>query len=276
MSLIVFHPQAVAFVGHLDVVDVHRHAAPAIVVGLSRPIRFLAAGQALVQARGAIIAPGVQHELRVAEQQALTLYVEPGSRWAQALMRACGNSAFLALADHQPWCQLAQALTTGSPDAEVCNTRLTLALDALLALPPAGGIDARVGHALERCRWGGEDDDEALLARRVCLSGSRLRHLFVEGTGTTLSRYRLWCRLRRAVISALAGRSLTEAAVEAGFFDSAHFSRSFREMFGVSPSAILAREGLVALAPGDPPPAIERPAAHPACPASGMAASIAP
>ena len=274
MSLIVFHPQAVAFVGRLDVVDLHRHAAPAIVVGLSRPIRFFARGQAVVEARGAIIAPGVQHELHVAEQQALTLYMEPGSGWARAVMRACGQSAFLPLADHQPWCQLAQALTSGSPDAGVCNTTLTLALDSLLTMPLAGRIDARIEHALARCRWEGEED-AALLARRVCLSGSRLRHLFVEDTGTTLSRYRLWCRIRRAVISALAGQSLTAAAVEAGFFDSAHFSRSFREMFGVSPSAILAREDLIVVASNDPPVPLLPEPCH-ARPASGVPAFTAP
>ncbi len=275
MSLIIFHPQAVAFVGHLGAVDLHRHAAPAVVVGLSRPISFFAKGHEVVEARGAIIVPGVQHELHVGEQQALTLYVEPGSGWARAVMRACGQSAFLPLADPEPWCQLADALIGGALDAGLCNATLTLALDALLTMPLAGRIDARIEHALERCRWGGEED-EALLARRVCLSGSRLRHLFVEDTGTTLSRYRLWCRIRRAVTSALAGQSLTSAAVEAGFFDSAHFSRSFREMFGVSPSAILAREDLVAVASMDPLAAYAFPAPHQVRLASGISASIAP
>lgn len=264
MSLIVFHPQAVAFVGHLGMVDLHRHAAPAVVVGLSRPISFFADGHETVKARGAIIAPGVQHELQVAEQQALVLYVEPGSHWARAVMRACGRSAFLPLADHEPWCLLANALIGCAGDAARCNDTLTVALDVLLSMPPPGPIDARIEHALARCRWSGEED-ETLLARRVCLSGSRLRHLFVEGTGTTLSRYRLWCRIRRAATSALAGQSLTAAAVDAGFFDSAHFSRSFREMFGVSPSAILGREDLVTVASSDALPKHTFPESCQAC-----------
>ena len=34
------------------------------------------------------------------------------------------------------------------------------------------------------------------------------------------------------------GASLTEAAHEAGFADSAHFSRTFRRMFGLAPSSL--------------------------------------
>jgi AraC-like DNA-binding protein len=37
---------------------------------------------------------------------------------------------------------------------------------------------------------------------------------------------------------ALTGSSLTEAAVEAGFTDSAHFARLFRATFGVTPSYV--------------------------------------
>jgi AraC-like DNA-binding protein len=35
-----------------------------------------------------------------------------------------------------------------------------------------------------------------------------------------------------------AGGSLTDAAHEAGFADSAHLSRTFRRMFGVAPSSL--------------------------------------
>lgn len=253
MSLIVFHPQAVAFVGYLGVVDSHRHAAPAIVVGLSKSIEFLAQDHGALVAQGAMIAPGAQHELLVAEQEALTLYLEPGGCWARAVMRACESSVFVPVVDPQPWRRLAHTLISASADATACTAALTGALDVLLRTSYVDRTDARIEHVLDHCRRGAEDD-EALLARRLCLSGSRLRHLFVTDTGTTLSRYRLWCRIRRAVSSALAGQSLTMAAVEAGFFDSAHFSRSFREMFGVSPSAILAREDLVCVAPNDPLP----------------------
>ena len=70
------------------------------------------------------------------------------------------------------------------------------------------------------------------------LSASRLRHLFVEQTGLPFKTYLLWLRLTRAVDVIAGGASLTQAAHEAGFSDSAHFSRTFRRMFGVPPAAL--------------------------------------
>jgi AraC-like DNA-binding protein len=49
----------------------------------------------------------------------------------------------------------------------------------------------------------------------------------------------LWARLQRAVREAGRGRSLTECAAAAGFSDGAHFSRTFRAHFGLSPSVVL-------------------------------------
>jgi AraC-like DNA-binding protein len=78
--------------------------------------------------------------------------------------------------------------------------------------------------------------DEA--ARGVGLSSSRASHLFVEETGLPFRTYVLWLRLVRAVDARTAGRTLTEAAQEAGFSDSAHLSRTFKRMFGLPAAAL--------------------------------------
>ena len=57
--------------------------------------------------------------------------------------------------------------------------------------------------------------------------------------GLPLRRYVLWLRLRDVLLSLAEGASLTEAAHAAGFADSAHMSRTFRDMFGVRPSMFL-------------------------------------
>ncbi len=74
----------------------------------------------------------------------------------------------------------------------------------------------------------------------VHLSPSRLRHLFVEQTGLAFKTYMLWLRLVRALDLYASGVSLTQAAHEAGFSDSAHFSRIFKRTFGL-PATTLAR-----------------------------------
>ena len=77
------------------------------------------------------------------------------------------------------------------------------------------------------------------LASSVSLSPSRVEHLFNEQVGIPISRYLLWRRLHYALNMFQANRTLTEVAHDAGFADSAHLSRTFRRMLGISPSAII-------------------------------------
>ncbi len=76
-------------------------------------------------------------------------------------------------------------------------------------------------------------------AARASVSPTRLTHRFSAEVGIPFRRFVLWARLKRAVEETRRGASLTEAAVEAGFSDAAHFSRTFRAMFGLSPSMVL-------------------------------------
>ena len=78
--------------------------------------------------------------------------------------------------------------------------------------------------------------DAALAAQ---LSPSRLSHLFRAEVGLPFRRFVLWARLKRAAEVAARGASITECALAAGFSDGAHFSRTFRRHFGLSPSAVL-------------------------------------
>ena len=72
----------------------------------------------------------------------------------------------------------------------------------------------------------------------VALSKTRLRHLFVEETGLPFRTHLLWLRLMKGLEVYARGASLTDAAHDAGFADSAHFSRTFRRMFGTSAAAL--------------------------------------
>lgn len=75
----------------------------------------------------------------------------------------------------------------------------------------------------------------------ACLSPSRFRSLFIRYTGLTFRRYRLWRRMAAVVLAVNQGQNLTEAALQAGFSDSAHLSAAFRDMFGISPSQLFGR-----------------------------------
>lgn len=105
-------------------------------------------------------------------------------------------------------------------------------------LPPRA-LDPRIAALREKLRALPEKRATlGELAAELGLSESRLTHLFKQETGVSLRRYMLWLRLSDAMARALSGASLTEAAHASGFSDSAHLSRTCREMFGINPQAV--------------------------------------
>ncbi|HTN35416.1 MAG TPA: AraC family transcriptional regulator [Marinobacter sp.] len=79
------------------------------------------------------------------------------------------------------------------------------------------------------------------LAASVHLSESRLGKLFKDQIGLPVTQYRLRYRVFISVILLAQGYSVTEAALIAGFSNSAHFSRSFSAINGVQPSTTFMR-----------------------------------
>src|SRR5690606_6243280 len=91
------------------------------------------------------------------------------------------------------------------------------------------------------------------LANEVRLSVPRLVQLFKRQVGVPIRRYRQWHRIYVTAVAVASGRSLTDAAITAGFTDSSHFSNTFRTLLGMKPSNILSHlEHIQIIAPTQP------------------------
>jgi AraC-like DNA-binding protein len=90
------------------------------------------------------------------------------------------------------------------------------------------------GDCLKPASWRARE-----VAEGLCISEGRFLHLFSEQMGITWRPYLLWHRVICAINALTKGSSATDAAHMAGFSDSAHLSRTFRSLFGMS-----IREGL--------------------------------
>ncbi|WP_025859123.1 AraC family transcriptional regulator [Pseudomonas sp. CHM02] len=115
-----------------------------------------------------------------------------------------------------------------------------LSLEALRRLPRRSLDDPRLERALAALdrQLTGKVSAQAL-AEAAHLSLSQLERLFSHQLGLPVRRLVVWRRLRIALQLALAGGTLTEAAHGAGFADSAHFSRTMKQLFGVTAAASL-------------------------------------
>jgi AraC-like DNA-binding protein len=107
--------------------------------------------------------------------------------------------------------------------------------------PPPRRLDARLEALLGRLEVG--EASVAAASSAVRLSESRATHLMTEALGAPPRIWRTWFRLRSAIGAVtLGGASLTEAAHHAGFFDSAHLTRTCKTLLGVAPKQVLPRD----------------------------------
>ena len=97
------------------------------------------------------------------------------------------------------------------------------------------------------------------LASRINLSPSRFRALFTAQTGVGPAQYLQWLRLRRArLLLERTFLSVKEVMGLVGYNDPSHFSRDFRRVHGVSPSA-LRGAGITTPLPREPGSSVDRP-----------------
>ncbi len=84
---------------------------------------------------------------------------------------------------------------------------------------------------LEHCSCDEHSIEE--YANRLCISASRLSHLFSEQVGIILKNYLTLHQLERAFQDLLIGKRITKAAMDAGFDSPSHFAATVKRMMGL-------------------------------------------
>lgn len=137
--------------------------------------------------------------------------------------------------------ELRRALRTLALEPTACG--VTELRDALLRAfglslrRAARDRDPRVDDVLRHLS-AADEPRLAEVAAAVGLSAERCRHLFRDAMGLPFRRYRLWRRLLEGAQQCMDGATGTTSAYASGFADSAHFSRTFRQTFGLTPSTV--------------------------------------
>lgn len=247
-------PARALYVGVAADTAVHAHHAIQVCLSLGAPFRLRGGARARWDAYElALVAPDRPHQLDGAGERVVLLYLDPESADGQALLVTAPHDGF-ALPTGQNLHTLRARFRAGAQSVGAAHA----AVDALLtSLAPAPetcpAFDPRVARLLERLRQHPERRVSAAEAARcVALSSHRFQHVFRGATGVPFRRYLLWLRLVAAIDCVAAGGSLTAAAHAAGFSDSAHLSRTFRRMFGLTPSAVAKRSAFVQASESSP------------------------
>jgi len=220
--------------------DFHAHHAVQLTFSLGARLQVRTRHQNILG--NCVVGADVSHALEAVGLGAI-LFVEPESRAGRAIAHSLLGKARLAPVPDGVVDDLIGALKSAYADAGKSDAfligigRSIIARLAGLAEPELP--DRRVQNIIAQVASRLDNPMTlAAAAKSVDLSPGRLRHLFVEQTGLPFRTYLLWLRLRKAVAVFAGGASLTEAAHQAGFSDSAHFSRTFRRMFGIPAAAL--------------------------------------
>src|SRR6185369_11332073 len=78
------------------------------------------------------------------------------------------------------------------------------------------------------------------LAQRLKMERTSALRAFKAATGLTFRRFKQWSALKHAARQIAAGELARTAAMDAGFADAAHLTRTFRASFGFTPSQAIA------------------------------------
>ncbi len=237
-----FWPGRALMLGVVDDATPHAHHALQLIIGLNGPF-LLETPAKNFECRSALITPNEVHRFRGLGNQHVLLLLDAQSSMAQSVQSSMGNAPLMTEFDITVLQPHIEHLANYAGKPFDCASMKTISGEMLSALWGLSSgsmpLDPRIRAALEFMNCQPElKASLGLVAQTVGLSEGRLVHLFREQVGIPIRRYLLWMRLVRSIEILFDGSSLTTAAHNSGFADSAHFARTFRRMFGLTPSGL--------------------------------------
>lgn len=223
------------FVGHAGDGEPHAHHAVQILFA-DAPQWVWTAAAGRKQYAGVVIGADVKHLLEPTTAPVTLLYVEPHSTPGRHLQRSLSEG--LLVLDTQRVRAARNALGHVPTNATVAETVALIVGDGAPSSAP-DVRDALMAQLIDSLPLSLPDRlTSTRLAKQVGLSKSRFLHRFRDHTGLPLRPFLRWRRLLSAMTQVMAGHSLTDAAMAAGFADAAHFTRTFRRHFGIAPRTL--------------------------------------
>jgi transcriptional regulator GlxA family with amidase domain len=197
------------------------------------------AGREWTEAAGVLTAPDASHAIDATGQEVMLVFFEAESAVGAALSQVLPGP-LRALSDRER-----DELTRDADPRAILHahgadwSRRVVETLGAPALPASRAIHPRVKRLLRLLRSSGSAATSLdALADQIGLSPGRLMHVFTESIGIPLRPYLAWLKLQRAAAAIVGGMPLAAAASAAGFSDAGHMSRTFRHMFGVTPSEL--------------------------------------
>jgi AraC-like DNA-binding protein len=231
-------PDKTLLFGPIVKLGFHSMGSITINVGLYQPFFMKTMNGPNIPYRSAIIPAGCKHELNGYGNIVASLIIEKNSvGFVNFKKRFPFHETTINNIDAPQWISIFRKIYEEKPTKSEVEQMLNQLLH--VDYEAKTNIDSRIGQAMGIIQLDPSSTiSQEELASSVNLSTSRFRHLFREQTNIPFRHYRIW----QSVISAMSTLhkvdNLTYAAMEAGFTDSSHFNRCFKNSLGVNPSLV--------------------------------------
>ena len=211
--------------------DPHSHLAVHFIAGLDGPVHCVVSGDSF-DADAVFIASDVVHTAYAETGDMLVFLFDTAGSIAEEAQKQylCGRPYFCG---DKETVEKLREIWKNNPPAQADSL-----ITQLLGLDTVENTlrDERISQVLEYLRSLDEvpEDITAQLCAKVCLSPSRLSHLFKENVGISLHRYLALDKMRKGYIHFQKYGNITEASMRAGFDSPSHFAATCKRMFGIS------------------------------------------
>jgi len=170
----------------------------------------------------------------------------------QVDMTSRGGGCYWDLRDEEKFISIVSTLRYSELSADIVFEHVDNWVGGFVVKGSGTSRDFRITKAINYIRANSARQTSVEeLASHVCLSVPRLTQLFRQEVGVPIRRMRLWHRIQAVAIYFSEGIGLGEATLLAGFSDYAHFSRSYKEVAGLTPSKMFSDGVKVVVLAGD-------------------------
>lgn len=236
-----FWPHRLLIVGPSIETAVHQHHASQLVVGIGYPVAFENVNSgAYEEGLYAWIQPDAPHKMLGTSGSSAILFNDPESLECAEACEWFGHQQMVVSQKISRFENARNHLISESDNKLDRSSALQF-----VQAPPWSNkagvrcIDPRLVSALDFIDNNLHEEIRLhALAKKTGVSTSWLSHHFSPNIGISIRSYILWGRLRLAIKAISQGARLTDAAHAANFYDAAHFSRYFKNTFGINPSTI--------------------------------------
>ncbi len=223
---------AALYLGSVIDTEFHSHHALQITIGIENEFLIEIEGDG-IRTKSILLNFNCKQRLMGKDGIQALLLLEPESAYGKKLGKYLGNEQYRILDIDAGTIKIIESRINKNLSInniiEIITSRLDIKIDIKLTNDDRINRVINLIDTIEEKKVSVDD-----LAHYVSLSGSRLQHLFKSQTGISIKKYLQWKKLIDGISIITSGKNFTFASHEAGFADSAHMSRTFKEMFGIN------------------------------------------